>query len=542
MPELKLWFESKEESLSVRAFSVEEGISQLFQVSIVALSRRPDLDLESLVGRPASFRALSGVAHVTRWGRHWKGIVTHVEQVQPEVSDVGLSTYSLPIVPTLWLLTQRRGNRIFQHLSVPDIADKLLAEWEITPDWAVDRGAYPKLEYKVQYGETDYVFLCRLLEEAGSAFVFPQTEEAGSRLLLGDHLTTGKPHEASPIRYVDAPNQSAQKEFVTDVQLSHGVRPGVYTIRDHDFRKPDYALFGKATGGPATEARYEQYHYQPGAFLAETGKASGTPHADDKGIARPDEATGTSLAERMLGAERAGKQQIAFQTNVMGLGPGMIFAVDNHPHPALAVGERLLITDFRLEGSAVGEWTMLGKATTAKTPYRPPLVTPRPEVRGVESAVVVGPPGEEIHTDELGRARVQFPWDREGKLDDTSSCWMRVSQGWAGTGFGALNLPRVGQEVLVGFLAGNPDQPIIVGRVFNGKSLVPYKLPDNKTRSAWRSDSSPDGGGYNEILFEDAKDRELVYEQAQKNRRRLVKNDETLTIGHARAIGPKPAG
>jgi type VI secretion system secreted protein VgrG len=152
----------------------------------------------------------------------------------------------------------------------------------------------------------------------------------------------------------------------------------------------------------------------------------------------------------------------------------------------------------------------------------------------VQSAIVVGPSKQEIHTDEFGRVRVQFPWDREGKNDDGSSCWIRASQGWAGTGFGMIHIPRIGQEVLVGFLEGDPDQPVIVGRVFNATNPVPYKLPDNKTRSTWKSNSSLGGGGFNEIMFEDLAGQELVFMQAQKNQRRLVKNDETITVGHDR--------
>jgi type VI secretion system secreted protein VgrG len=175
---------------------------------------------------------------------------------------------------------------------------------------------------------------------------------------------------------------------------------------------------------------------------------------------------------------------------------------------------------------------MAGQAVFTDAPYRPAITTPKPDVVGVQSATVVGPKGQEIHTDEFGRVRVQFPWDREGKSDELSSCWIRVSQGWAGTGYGMIVLPRVGQEVLVGFLQGDPDQPIVVGRVFNATQQVPYGLPGNKTRSTWKSDSSPGSGGFNEIMFEDLQGQELVYVQAEKNRRKLVKNDETITIGH----------
>ena len=162
------------------------------------------------------------------------------------------------------------------------------------------------------------------------------------------------------------------------------------------------------------------------------------------------------------------------------------------------------------------------------------MKTPKPQVSSVQSAVVVGPSGQEIHVDEFGRVRVQFPWDREGNNDDFSSCWIRASQGWAGTGYGMIVIPRIGQEVLVGFLDGDPDQPIIVGRVFNQTQQVPYKLPDHKTRSAWKSNSSLGGNGFNEIMFEDLKQEELLWMQAQKNLRKLVKNDESITVGHDR--------
>jgi type VI secretion system secreted protein VgrG len=321
--------------------------------------------------------------------------------------------------------------------------------------------------------------------------------------------------------------------------MSHGVRPGALAIRDHNFRNPDYAFLVEAPRARAPEDLYEQYHYRPGTLLFEGGAGGDTPVADDKGVARHDEPRGRERAARELAAERAGKRQISFETNVIDLLPGAVFAIQKHPHSALAPGHPLLVTEFYLDGSPGGSWRMSGRAFFAEEPFTPALVTPRPKVLGLESATVVGPPGEEIHVDEFGRVRVQFPWDREGKRDDKSSCWMRVSQGAAGMGFGMMSLPRVGQEVLVGFLGGDPDQPIIVGRVYNGKNTVPFKLPEHKTVSTWKSASTPGGDGFNEILFDDARSRELVYVQAQKDLRKLVKHDEAeVTQGHqTRLVG-----
>ncbi|MEP7125543.1 MAG: type VI secretion system tip protein TssI/VgrG [Byssovorax sp.] len=533
MPLLELSFASGETSLSVRRFTAQEAISGLFAVNVWARSPNQDLDLEAIVGKTASLHVIGGWKHAALGGtRRWTGVCSHIEQVQAE--PTGLSTYALRIVPELWLLTQRRGNRIYQHLSIPDITDKLLGEWGIAPTWKIDRGAYPKLEYKVQYGESDHAFLARLWEEAGIAFTFPDDAGDGSRLTLGDKLHTAELRAAPPVHFVDNPSQSAEKEFVTEVRISHEVRPGAHTLRDYDFRRPGFPLFGQAPKAPPPEDRYEQYEYRAGAFLVEGGKGGDTPVADDKGVARNEQKFGDGRAERALLGERMGKRSVLFTTNVIGLGPGVIFNVANHPHTELSESARLLMTSFEVEGTPGEEWTMTGHAVFAETPYRPPLVTPRPVISGVQSATVVGPAGQEIHTDEFGRVRVQFPWDREGKNDDGSSCWIRVSQGWSGTGFGMIMTPRLGQEVLVGFLGGDPDDPIIVGRVFNNKNPVPYKLPEHKTRSTWKSDSSLGSNGFNEIMFEDLKGSELVYVQAQKNLRKLVKNDETITVGNNR--------
>ncbi|WP_052374139.1 type VI secretion system Vgr family protein [Chondromyces apiculatus] len=534
---LELNVASGDRTLSVRRFSVHEATSSLFTVSIWIRSESPSVDLEAIIGKPASFRIASGMLFARTGARSWTGIVSSIEQVHAVQPTLGKdeSTYFLRLVPSLWVLTQRRNYRIFQHASIPDIADKILGEWGIEPTWKVTRGDYPKLEFKVQYGENDYAFLSRLLEEAGIAFTFADEGEDGSKLTLSDNLQGGTPRPGEPLPYVDNPNEAAEKEFVQNVRLLYEVRPGATTIRDYDFRNPGFALLGEApTKAPAPEDRYEQYHYQPGAMLIEAGKGGNTPVADDKGTARYDQTFGHARADRSLAGDRQGRRSIAFDTNTLDLVPGTIFSMDGHPHAELGEAAKLLVTELSLEGSPGEEWTMSGEAVFTDVPYRPALRTPKPKVEGVQSATVVGTSGQEVHTDEFGRVRVQFPWDREGRSDDASSCWIRVSQGWAGTGYGMIVIPRVGQEVLVGFLDGDPDHPVIVGRVFNATQAVPYKLPDHKTRSTWKSDSSLGSQGFNEIMFEDLKGQELVWEQAEKNRRRLVKNDETITIAHDR--------
>jgi type VI secretion system secreted protein VgrG len=532
MPQLELTFESGESSLDVRRFSIKECVSELFTVSVWAGSTNPDLDLESIIGKKARFLLNSGVKFATGGPRLWSGVCSHVEQVKVATGSAE-STYYLRIAPMEWLLTHRRNHRIFQHKSIPDIIDELLGDWGITPKWRISRGQYPKLEFKVQYGESDYAFMCRLLEEAGIAFTFPNDSDAGSNITFADALHDNTPRTAR-LPFVDEPNEAAEQEFVTEVVLAHEVRAGAATHRDFDFRNPNFNLEGNAPTAAKPEDEYEHYHYAPGGFLVETGGGGETPVADDKGVARHDQSAGIIRARHTLEAERADKRTVEFGTNAYDLAPGVVFGMQNHPHGELASANTLLVIGSVISGTPVAAWSNACDALFASLPYRPRRTTPKPEANGVQSATVVGPPGDEIHTDEFGRVRVEFPWHREGKNDDDSSCWMRVSQGWAGTGYGVITIPRVGQEVLIGFLAGDPDCPMVVGRVYNATQPVPYELPKHKTRSTWKSNSSPGGDGFNEIMFEDLKGSELVYVQAEKNLRKLVKNDETITVGNNR--------
>jgi len=535
---LELSVASGQRDLHVRRFSVRESVSNLFSIELLVRTPDHSLDLGSIVGYPAGFRLLPGYLHVKDGGaRAWTGIVSRAEQVAAlqEVSgEDGLSTYHIHIVPELWLLGQRRGNRIYQHLSIPDIVDRLLGEWVIEPTWHIERARYPKLEYKVQYGESDYAFLCRLLEEAGIAFTFVTDPARGSTLVFGDRIQSNEPREGEPIPYVDDPNEASEKEWTTHVRLGREVRPGAATFRDYDPRRPDLALFAKGKPSEGIEGRLEQYHYDAGSFFAETGKPEGTPHADDQSFARHDAHHGEELALRVLEAERTGDRLISFGANTFDLAPGVVFSMSRHPHGAITAERRLLVVGASLSGTDTGDFTFSAHAMFADAPYRPARKTPKPRIHGLQSALVVGPAGEEIHTDEFGRVRVQFPWDREGQKNERSSCWIRVNQGWGGMGYGMVTLPRIGHEVLVAFLEGDPDQPVVVGRVYNAAQPAPYKLPQDKTRSTWKSNSSLGSDGFNEIMFEDLADKELVWEHAQKDRTRNVLNDEFATIVHDR--------
>ena len=535
MAVLDLWFASGETSLSVRHFSTVERMFDLFEVTVVALSPNEDLDFEAIVGNPAALYVASGTLHLVRDGRRFAGLCAHIEQLKPETT--GLSTYRLRIVPNLWQLTERRNHRTFQHLSVPEIVDQILGEWRIEHTWLVDRSLHPKLELRVQYGETDYDFLRRMLEEAGIAFYFDDGDnDAGARLVLHERPDRGGLREGGPLRYVDNPTEAAEREYLTEMHVSQEVRTGRVTIRDHDFRRRMQHKLQGQSSVPAPGHLLEQHVYAPGAFLVEGGTRGDTPVADDKGVARHDDEAGQDLAERRLEGLRASRRIVSFRTNALALHPGTIFSTTEHPRSELAPQHHLLAVELRMHGTPMEEWTIEGRALFTDAPYRPPQATVKPRIEGVESAVVVGPKGEEIHTDEFGRVRVQCHWDRSADFSDKSSCWVRVSQGWAGSGFGMIAIPRIGQEVLVAFLGGNPDQPVVVGRLYNATSPTPYKLPDNKTVSGWKSDSTPGSNGYNEIKFEDARGREVVSIQAERNLEKVVKVDEHELTGKRRRI------
>lgn len=719
---LELSFENSETSLSVRRFSVNEELSNLFSVSIWARSPNDDIDISSIVGKTAKFQVTSGLAFAQADKRLWSGTCSHMELVQSE--STGLSTYYLRIVPKMWLLAQRTNYRIFQRKNIPDIVDTILSEWQIEPTWNIDRAAYPKFEYRVQYAESDYAWISRLLEEAGISFGFVDDGDE-SKLTFWDAPQHNEQRPGFPISYVDRPNESSEREFVTNVRKSDMVRPGKLTVRDHDFRRqPQYKLLADTPNVGSIEDKLEQYVYAPGAFkllqeaptkaasangggegeekegwfdkardaivdnadnkvtalvndevtellnkalkdvagkfagdiagellggitgeiagnvagkltsdilggdrdsfdidlqkilrekmkkvvdgklagkvdekvtkfvkkklgklgklgefaadavgdlakeatkaaggkaidavLGEAKKAAGDaagkavkalgPGAsasklalagDDKGASRHDEKAGKALAQRGIESLRTGKTAITYDTNTIDLRPGTIFCMSGHSSSQISATTKFLVTSFSFDGTPGGEWSMSGVAVFASDPYRPMMKTPKPRIDGLQSAVVVGPAGQEIHTDEHGRVRVQFHWDREGGFNDDSSRWMRVSQGWGGPGFGMISIPRVGTEVIVAFLEGDPDNPLVVGQVYNATSPVPHKLPDNKTVSAWRGNSSPGGGGFNEILFEDMKGKEMLFMQAEKNLRKLVKHDETEITQQNRRI------
>lgn len=471
-------------SFDVRKFRVREGLHELYEVELEVVCPDRDVDLDALVGCKARFALFRDVSMAHR---HWSGVVTNCSHVGIDVKQ--LSTYRLTIHPDLWLLTQRRNYRVFQQSSDPDTVLAVLAEWGITPSCNYDASLYPGRKYRVQYAESDFHFVRRLLEDAGITFYFEQDGEE-NRLVLDD-APQSSPLRPAPISYTHTYEAGHIVEMVTEVKVARQLRPGKYTQRDVDYRRaPEFPLLAEATSGKDLEQRFERFHQNYGAFLFSAPPDGTTPVADDHGAARTDLTVGQRQVDRRLAAKRTDARRCRLRTTAHELKPGFVFHMCNHPREDLAEGTGLLVINTEFSGNALGDWDHQVDAMFADAPYHPPLRTPKPSTHGLESATVVGPDDDEIHTDEYARVRVQFHWDREGKRDPGSSCWIPVSQPWGGSGFGAINIPRVGQEVLVDFLGADPDRPVVVGRVFTKTNPVPYKLPEHRTVSGIRSRSA----------------------------------------------------
>jgi type VI secretion system secreted protein VgrG len=541
---LSLHFEGGEASLDVRRFSVHEAISQPFEVTVFCRSTDDDLDLEAFVGKGAglsitsqSLLSLAGLevldALVPPVPRVWTGVVSEMALLRSEPTTAqgpGLSTYLVRIAPSLWLLGHRKNNRIFQHQTVLEIVSEVLGYYRIEAELRVNE-KHEKHEYRVQFGETDLAFVSRLLEEEGLSYWFEQVEVGDkhkSKLVIGDQPQHNEPR--LPLGFVDEPDPAKTKRFATNAHVRRRVRAGQVSVRDFDFVRPDFALVGRHQGAEpkgkteGTEKPLELYAYEPAAYVKDRG---GKPRV----VAEPEANTRAQIA---LEAKRALARELTFESNAYDLEPGSVVPIVGHPRAELAAP--VLVVEVRLEGAPDEAFSMSVLAASSTMPYRPRQRTKKPVMRGPESAIVVGAKGEEIHTDEHGRVRVQFHWDRQHDYDDKASCWVRVSQGWAGSAFGFVTLPRVAQEVIVDFLDGDPDQPIVVGRVYNQRTKQPYVLPAQATRTVWKSNSTPKSEGFNELSFEDKAGSELLYVQAERDLSKRVKVNETERVGANQTI------
>ena len=488
-------------------------------------SENQELKFDDIVGKRTTIRMLLPSTKV----RFLSGVVSSFTQGGTAILSDGskpaqFTEYRATLVPALWFLTRTSDSRIFQNQTIPDILEKIFSDNELRDFDKRLHGSYQPREYCVQYRETDFNFVSRLMEEEG-IFYFFEHDKDKHILVLADDPGEFKPCPLHPtVSYSTVAGVEGDEQFVTDLTVSKEVRPGRYSIRDFNFEQPTIDLTASSSG--ADERHLEIYDY-PGEYRKK--------------------AEGERLARIRMEEEDSAQTLVNGSSTCMGLVSGYRFELQDHfrgdlnqPYSILSVYHSCSQGDnYRSALSQSIEdfsYNNHFQCVPHTAPYRPPRVTPAPSVHGSQTAIVTGPPGEEIYVDKYGRVKVQFHWDREGKFNDKSSCWIRVSQSWAGKRWGAMFIPRIGQEVIVDFLDGDPDQPIITGRVYNGESMPPYALPDEMTKSTMKSYSSKGGGGFNELRFEDKKGDEQLFIHAEKDMDIRVKNDRREWEGRDRHL------
>lgn len=502
------------EDLIFESMTMSAGLSVLGDMQLGLLSPRPDLKPEDLLGKTVT-------AHVElpEGKRHFHGYVTSFSIGGHHGSHYG---YQAIVRPWLWLLTRTSDCRIFQEMSVPDIVKSVFEDHGVAQfEFKLFR-SYRKWNYCVQYRESDYNFVARLLEHEGIYWYF-QHADGSHKLILVDSQSA---HDTAPgceeLPYHEGHHPSlTDAEFVSSWTFSRELKTGKTVLTSYDFERPSTSLkVEKSKSRSYDLSDYESFDFQ-GDYVQ---SADGTQWVED----RLDEIQ--ARFERLHGA-----------SNAHGLEVGRLFKLTRHPREDQ--NAEYLVTALTVHahisqesGSASGSFRCDFSAMPSAQQFRPQRRTPKPFVQGPQSAVVTGPGGDEIYTDKYGRVKVQFHWDRYGKKNEKSSCWVRVSHPWAGKNFGAIHIPRIGQEVIVDFLEGDPDQPIITGRVYNAEQMPPWDLPANATQSGILTRSSK-GGAYanaNAIRFEDKKGSEQLWIHAEKNQDIEVENDETHWVGHDR--------
>ncbi len=524
-------FESKGYSgdLRVVGFTGKEELSHLFSFHLDLASEDWEIDLNAVVGQPAALTIKS-----VEGERVIHGLVSWMEGGG---KGEKFAPYKALLVPEVWLLSRFFRSRIFQKLTVKDIVQEVLKGAGIPTSrfrFALKR-ALPAREYCVQYRETDWDFISRLLEEEGIFYFFEQKDKE-TVLVMGDSVDAvvaiGKP-EKIPFREPSA--AGAAKEATYEFRFAQEMRSGKYALKDYNFTRPDVLVEGEAKA--KRDDKLEIYDYPGYYVVAESGGVSDAEKFKSGDLT----ALGKDIAQIRLEEEQALRCRAEGLSLCRRFLPGFFFELAEHPRFS---GKYLLVSVTHTgsqpavpaAGAPKVTYTNSFTCIPKEVVFRPTRITPKPVVKGVQNAWVTGPKGEEIYTDSYGRVKVQFPWDRQGKKDDKSSCWVRVSSIWAGKAWGGIYIPRIGQEVLVDFLEGDPDRPIIVGRVYNGANLPPYKLPDEKTKSTLKSDSSKGSDGFNEIRLEDAKGKEQIFIHGEKDLDIRIKNDRREWIGKNRHL------
>ena len=516
--DLRFTFAIGEETFEVVEFTLQEGLSETFLLEVELANADPAIDFGNVLDRAALLTIWHGDTPV----RYVHGAVSSFVQ-----GDTGFrrTRYSAVVEPRLARLTLSSDWRIFQGLTVPEIAEAVLKAHGLTQDYEQRcTTEHQTREYCVQAGDTDYQFVERIMREEGFFFSFRHGAE-GHQLIHSDRLFIHGRVSGEPVLYNPKPGGDQPKPALRRFAYTETVRTARQTQRDYTFHHPRYAHQHTRDGRDLDHQgrRYERYDYPARAKFDEAGK---------------------SFAENRLRGRRRDARIAWVEGDDPRLQPGISFTLAGHPREDMNRGWRpVRIVHRGTQYASQAEESANARSGTHYR-YKAELVPddtewraeplPRPRIDGPQNAVVVGPPNEEIHTDEYGRVKVQFPWDRAGTQNEHSSCWIRVSQNIGGATWGHMAIPRIGQEVIVSYFDSDPDQPVITGRVYNRLQLPPYELPRHKTRMTIKTKTHK-GEGYNELRFEDEKDLEEIYVHAQKDQNIRVNNDETTFVGHDRS-------
>jgi type VI secretion system secreted protein VgrG len=531
-----------QDDMLLRGIKGREAISHpfTFQLDLVA-THETEVPFDRLLGQKVT--AHLGLPDDET--RHFSGICNRVSEGH---RDATFTYYRLDIVPQFWLLKLRSQCRIFQQLSVPDILKAVLKGLDVTYQI---RGTFHPRDYCVQYGESDFNFASRLMEDEGIYYFFTHSSD-GHQMVVANtpqsHLELADP---SPVEFESSEVGKRQAGRITSWRKRQTLGPGLFTLRDHQFELPDDPL-GASKSIPASvqagqvehrlrighNDRLEIYNY-PGGYAERfdgVDPGGGDRTADLRKI---HEDNGRTVELRMQeGVSR--DLVITGASHCRHLASGHKFALEGHPD---ADGTYVLLKvkheahlggDYRSGMDPEVTYRNVFECIPTGLTFRPRRDTRKPVIQGTQTAVVVGPAGEEIFTDKYGRVKVQFHWDRQGKRDAESSCWIRVGWAWAGSQWGAIHIPRIGQEVVVSFEEGDPDRPIITGCVYNPGQMPPYLLPKRKMVSGVKSNSYPGGEGYNEFVMDDTKRNELIRLHAQHDMDATVENDSRELVVHNR--------
>jgi type VI secretion system secreted protein VgrG len=504
-----------DDELVIERLSGTEELSRPYELKLELLSTDLSVDMKKLLRKPATVTLqLAGESQK----RYFHGIFASFRQKSQTHEDYVI--YEAVLVPSIWFLSLDQDCRIFQNQSVPDIVQAVLKGAGIS-DLDMKVGNYPKREYCVQYRESNLNFISRLLEEEGIFYYFVH-EENKHTIAFRDRSQSLEscPYQDKAAYGFSVEGAQGMKDGIWAFDRLEQVHAGKVTLRDYDFEKPKVSLESTLSG----DGKEEVYNY-PGSYVE---RSDGDRYA------------------RLRLEERESRQFIAEGTSrCRAFRPGYKFKLEEHyrkdtnkDYVLTSVSHEILDTTWRASENPAHKYENSFLAIPKDVPYRPPLRTIKPAVQGSQTAVVVGPSNDEIWVDKYGRVKVQFFWDRIGKKNETSSCWMRVAQVWAGKNWGWVTIPRIGQEVLIDFLEGDPDRPIITGRVYNDDQMPPYTLPGNQTQSGIKSRSSKQGGSsnYNEIRFEDLKDKEMITIHAEKDMETEVEHDDSQTVQNDRTI------